>query len=173
MGESGAFILGVMGTEYVGKTELCHIVQEQLTTKYGLSAYIVDEIVKASPHKAQKQSTTRAQQWILEKQQEMIEANKPLFDVLICDRIFLDNCFGYWQYAALKENIPQPVIESHLNTWGLTKTAHYVNLILNLQMFPATNKQMIDGYREADPIWREECDTRIRGGVEAFLGSSI
>ena len=169
MGDLGAYVIPVIGTQHAGKTELCHAIQLYLTGKYGLSAYVLDEIVRASPHKTRTQSTTQSQQFILEVEERMINALRGLFDVIIADRIFLDNCYGYWQYAAMREGLPKDVIDDHLREWGIRKTALYSNLIFHLHTFPIT-QELSDGFRDMDTEFRDECDGLIAQGVKDFIG---
>ena len=163
-----SYVIAVIGSEFVGKSEACRYIQGILTKEYGLSCGVIDEVVNACPFPAQMSSTVESQQWILETQHRLLLAVDGVFDVLVLDRTFLDNAFGYWQWAAKKERLPIDKIEAHLNHWGLELTKELTDLVIFLHNFPATREMMWDGRRQADPEWREECYRAIQRGVELF-----
>ncbi|MBW2988469.1 hypothetical protein DRJ48_03690 [Candidatus Woesearchaeota archaeon] len=163
-----SYVIAVIGSEFVGKSEACHHIQKFLTKQHGISCYVIDEVVNSCPMPAQMGSTVESQQWILEKQRELISRLDGVFDVLVLDRTLLDNAFGYWQWAARKEKIPDSVIKAHLRIWGIRMTQELSDLIIFLHNFPATREMMQDGRRQGDPEWRDECYQAILAGVEEF-----
>jgi thymidylate kinase len=145
-----------IGTHGVGKTTLCYDLAAGLK-KRDLSVELVREVARECPLPINRDTTVKAQAWILHTQIAWELVAEAKADVVCCDRSVLDN-FCYLKRAATGD--PQvDVLESLVRSW----TATYEILF----RVPIVGDPRFDGVRDTDLLFQREIDELIA----ATLGS--
>ncbi len=139
-----------IGTHGVGKTTLCYDLAAGLK-KRDLSVELVREVARECPLPINRETTVRAQAWILHTQIAWELQAEAKADVVCCDRSVLDN-YCYLVRAATGD--PQiHVLASLVRSW----TATYDVLF----RVPIVGDPRFDGIRDTDLLFQREIDELI------------
>jgi thymidylate kinase len=146
-----------IGTHGVGKTTLCYDLAAGLK-KRDLTVELVREVARECPLPINRDTTVKAQAWILHTQiaWELVAESKA--DVVCCDRAVLDN-FCYLKRAATGD--PQvDVLESLVKAWTSTYDV--------LFRVPIVGDPRFDGVRDTDLLFQREIDELIATTLRAW-----
>lgn len=146
-----------IGTHGVGKTTLCYDLAAGLK-KRDLSVELVREVARECPLPINRETTVKAQAWILHTQiaWELQAAAKA--DVVCCDRSVLDN-FCYLKRAGTGDPHVE-VLEQLVRAW----TATYDILF----RVPIVGDPRFDGVRDTDLLFQREIDALIGTTLAAW-----
>jgi nicotinamide riboside kinase len=146
-----------IGTHGVGKTTLCYDLAAGLK-KRDLTVELVREVARECPLPINRETTVKAQAWILHTQIAWELVAEAKADVVCCDRAVLDN-FCYLKRAATGD--PQvDVLESLARAW----TATYDVLF----RVPIVGDPRFDGVRDMDLLFQREIDELIGATLGAW-----
>ncbi|MFI5180179.1 MAG: AAA family ATPase [Thermoanaerobaculia bacterium] len=145
-----------IGTHGVGKTTLCYDLAAGLK-KRDLTVELVREVARECPLPINRDTTVKAQAWILHTQIAWELQAEAKADIVCCDRSVLDN-FCYLKRAATGDPLVH-VLESLVRSW----TATYDVLF----RVPIVGEARFDGVRDTDLLFQREIDELIA----ATLGS--
>ncbi len=170
--EGGSYILPFIGTESTGKTICLKNILTYLET-LGYRVFYLDEGARIADMlgKAINIGTSIAtQQWILDDLELQLQAAIHRgYDIILTDRTFLDNTFGYWARIAESQSMPKDEIEEHLQVWGIDKTLEYADALFYYHSFPINSqfmtKLITDNQKSRDAEFRRDCGIRIDKGV--------
>jgi len=178
--EGGPYIIGFGGTESAGKSAALEVVHIWLKI-LGYQVKLLEEGSRKALRlgmKINQFATVKTQQWILDDLEFQLDAAiHEGHDVILTDRHFVDNAYGYWaRVAETVGGIWTPdKIGNHLNKWGIEKTVQYSDFIFDFHTFPIKSDlmQMVlnDGERSCDADFREDCDTRIQAGIKELFSA--
>jgi nicotinamide riboside kinase len=146
-----------IGTHGVGKTTLCYDLAAGLK-KRDLSVELVREVARECPLPINRETTVKAQAWILHTQiaWELQAAAKA--DVVCCDRSVLDN-FCYLKRAAAGDPHVE-VLENLVRAW----TATYDVLF----RVPVLGDLRFDGVRDTDLAFQHDIDVLIEATLREW-----
>src|SRR5512140_3345103 len=113
--------IAFIGTHGVGKTTLCYELAASLK-KRDLSVELVREVARECPLPINRDTTLKAQAWILHTQIAWELQAEAKADVVVCDRAVLDN-FCYLKRASSGEPAER-TLESLVHAW--TKTYDFL-----------------------------------------------
>jgi thymidylate kinase len=139
-----------IGTHGVGKTTLCYDLAAGLK-KRDLTVELVREVARECPLPINRETTVKAQAWILHTQIAWELVAEAKADVVCCDRAVLDN-FCYLKRAATGD--PQvDVLEALVRAWTSTYDV--------LFRVPVVGDPRFDGVRDTDRLFQREIDELI------------
>jgi nicotinamide riboside kinase len=139
-----------IGTHGVGKTTLCYDLAAGLK-KRDLAVELVREVARECPLPINRDTTLKAQAWILHTQIAWELQAEARADVVCCDRAVLDN-FCYLKRAAGSDPRVMP-LEALVRSW----TATYDVLF----RVPLAGPLRFDGVRDTDAAFQHEIDVLI------------
>jgi len=139
-----------IGTHGVGKTTLCYDLAAGLK-KRDLSVELVREVARECPLPINRDTTVRAQAWILHTQIAWELQAEAKADVVCCDRAVLDN-FCYLKRATTGDPHVE-VLEALVRAW----TATY-DVLFRVPLF---GDPRFDGVRDTDLAFQREIDALI------------
>jgi nicotinamide riboside kinase len=146
--------IAFIGTHGVGKTTLCYELAASLK-KRDLGVELVREVARECPLPINRDTTLKAQSWILHTQiARELEAESKA-EVVVCDRSVLDN-YCYLKRALSGEAIA-PELELLLRGW----TGSYDFLI----RVPIVGDPRFDGVRDTDLAFQH--------GIDALIGETL
>ncbi|MFH1843134.1 MAG: AAA family ATPase [bacterium] len=109
--------IAFIGSHGVGKTTLCFELAAVLK-RLDLSVDLVKEVARSCPLPINRETTDKAQQWILHMQvAKEIELNSH-FDAIVTDRAVVDN-YAYMVHAAGRRPELEPFIHHWMRTYSL------------------------------------------------------
>lgn len=139
-----------IGTHGVGKTTLCYDLAAALK-KRDLTVEIVREVARECPLPINRETTLKAQAWILHTQIAWELQAEAKADVVFCDRAVLDNfCYMRRAFTGAPE---EEVLEALVRTWTRTYDA--------LFKVPVVGDPRFDGVRDTDFAFQHEIDRSI------------
>jgi len=139
-----------IGTHGVGKTTLCYDLAAGLK-KRDLSVELVREVARECPLPINRDTTVKAQAWILHTQIAWELQAEAKADVVCCDRAVLDN-YCYLKRAAAGDPHVE-VLEHLVRAW----TATYDVLF----RVPVLGDPRFDGIRDTDLAFQHDIDALI------------
>ena len=139
-----------IGTHGVGKTTLCYDLAAALK-KRDLSVELVREVARECPLPINRETTLKAQAWILHTQIAWELQAEAKADVVFCDRAVLDNfCYMRRAFAGTPD---EAVLEALARSWTATYDA--------LFKVPIVGDPRFDGVRDTDLAFQREIDESI------------
>jgi nicotinamide riboside kinase len=146
-----------IGTHGVGKTTLCYDLAAGLK-KRDLTVELVREVARECPLPINRETTLKAQAWILHTQIAWELQAEAKAEVVCCDRAVLDN-FCYMKRAAAGD--PAVVmLEEVVRAW--TRTYDFLFKV------PVVGDPRFDGIRDMDIAFQREIDDLIAGMLAAW-----
>ncbi len=139
-----------IGTHGVGKTTLCYDLAAALK-KRDLTVELVREVARECPLPINRETTLKAQAWILHTQIAWELQAEAKADVVLSDRAVLDNfCYMRRAFSGAPE---EAVLEELVRTW--TRTYDYLFKV------PIVGDPRFDGVRDTDFAFQHEIDRAI------------
>ena len=146
-----------IGTHGVGKTTLCYDLAASLK-KRDLSVELVREVARECPLPINRDTTLKAQAWILHTQIAWELQAEAKAEVVCCDRAVLDN-FCYLKRAA--GGHPRvATLEELVRSWTSTYDV--------LFRVPVVGDPRFDGVRDTDLAFQHEIDELIAGTLKLW-----
>jgi nicotinamide riboside kinase len=146
-----------IGTHGVGKTTLCYDLAAALK-KRDLTVEIVREVARECPLPINRDTTLKAQAWILHTQIAWELQAEAKADVVFCDRAVLDNfCYMRRAFTGARD---EAVLESLVRSWTGTYDA--------LFKVPIVGDPRFDGVRDTDLAFQREIDGAIEQTLAAW-----
>jgi hypothetical protein len=142
--------IAFIGTHGVGKTTLCYELAASLK-KRDLSVELVREVARECPLPINRDTTLKAQSWILHTQIARELEAEAKADVVVCDRSVLDN-FCYLKRALAGEAVGHE-LESLIRGWTTSYDA--------LFRVPIVGDPRFDGVRDTDLAFQHAIDQLI------------
>ena len=140
-----------IGTHGVGKTTLCYDLAAALK-KRDLTVELVREVARECPLPINRDTTLKAQSWILHTQIAWELQAEAKADVVFCDRAVLDNyCYMKRAFTGAPE---EGVLEELVRTWTRTYD--------RLFRVPIVGDPRFDGVRDTDFVFQHEIDRSIQ-----------
>jgi thymidylate kinase len=138
--------IAFIGTHGVGKTTLCFELAAALK-RLDLSVDLVKEVARACPLPINRDTTEKAQEWILHTQvaKEIELASR--FDAIICDRAVLDN-YAYMVQATGG----RPDLEAFIEHWMKTYTLLVKVPVIAAPSFDGTRDMSVEFQRDIDRL---------------------
>lgn len=149
-----AMKIAFIGTHGVGKTTLCYDLAASLKRR-DLSVELVREVARECPLPINRETTLKAQEWILHTQIARELEAEAKGEVVVCDRAVLDN-YCYMRRASAGEPVER-TLEALVRTW----TATYDFLF----KVPIVGDPRFDGVRDTDRAFQHEIDGLIDGAL--------
>ncbi len=146
--------IAFIGTHGVGKTTLCYELAASLK-KRDLSVELVREVARECPLPINRDTTLKAQSWILHTQIARELEAEAKAEVVVCDRSVLDN-FCYLKRALGGEGVAVE-LESLIRGW----TASYDALF----RVPIVGDPRFDGVRDTDLAFQH--------GIDELIGETL
>jgi hypothetical protein len=109
--------IAFIGTHGVGKTTLCYELAAALK-RLDFSVDLVKEVARACPLPINRQTTDRAQRWILHTQIAWEIEHAAAYEVIVCDRAVLDN-YAYLVHAAGRQTDLDALVRVWMHTYDL------------------------------------------------------
>jgi nicotinamide riboside kinase len=149
--------IAFIGTHGVGKTTLCYDLAAALK-KRDLSVELVREVARECPLPINRETTLKAQAWILHTQIAWELQAEAKADVVFCDRAVLDNfCYMRRAFAGAPD---EAVLEALARSWTTTYDA--------LFKVPIVGDPRFDGVRDTDLAFQREIDESIGQTLAAW-----
>jgi nicotinamide riboside kinase len=146
-----------IGTHGVGKTTLCYDLAAALK-KRDLTVELVREVARECPLPINRDTTLKAQSWILHTQIAWELQAEAKADVVFCDRAVLDNfCYMRRAFAGAPD---EAVLEALVRSWTATYDA--------LFKVPIVGDPRFDGVRDTDLAFQREIDGAIEQTLAAW-----
>jgi nicotinamide riboside kinase len=146
-----------IGTHGVGKTTLCYDLAAALK-KRDLTVELVREVARECPLPINRETTLKAQAWILHTQIAWELQAEAKADVVFCDRAVLDNyCYMRRAFTGAP---PETVLEELVRSWTTTYDA--------LFKVPIVGDPRFDGVRDTDLAFQREIDGSIDQTLAAW-----
>ena len=140
-----------IGTHGVGKTTLCYDLAAALK-KRDLTVELVREVARECPLPINRDTTLKAQSWILHTQIAWELQAEAKADVVFCDRAVLDNfCYMKRAFTGAPE---EAVLEGLVRSWTRSYDA--------LFKVPIVGDPRFDGVRDTDLAFQHEIDRSIQ-----------
>lgn len=139
-----------IGTHGVGKTTLCYDLAAQLK-KRDLAVELVREVARECPLPINRETTLKAQAWILHTQIAWELGAEAKADVVLCDRAALDN-FCYLKRAG-GNGERERALEALVRSW--TPTYDFLFKV------PVVSDPRFDGVRDTDVAFQREIDALL------------
>ena len=149
--------IAFIGTHGVGKTTLCYELAASLK-KRDLAVELVREVARECPLPINRDTTLKAQQWILHTQIARELEAEAKSEVVVCDRAVLDN-FCYLKRALSGEPIA-PELELLIRRWTTSYDA--------LFRVPIVGDPRFDGVRDTDLAFQHGIDELIAETLAAW-----
>lgn len=146
-----------IGTHGVGKTTLCYDLAAGLK-KRDLHVELVREVARECPLPINRDTTLKAQAWILHTQIAWELQAEAKADVVVCDRAVLDN-FCYLKRAGGEETVLR-ALEALVRSWMPTYDF--------LFKVPIVAGPSFDGVRDTDLAFQREIDELISATLGAW-----
>jgi nicotinamide riboside kinase len=136
-----------IGTHGVGKTTLCYELAA-LLKKQGLDVEVVMEVARSCPLPINRETSLKAQLWILHTQIAKELEVEARHAVTVCDRSVLDN-YAYLYHAAGPNAAAERIVDDWISTYSL------------LLRVPRTGVPSSDGVRDTDHDFQVAIDERL------------
>jgi hypothetical protein len=146
--------IAFIGSHGVGKTTLCFELAAALK-RLELSVDIVKEVARACPLPINRETTDRAQRWILHTQVSWEIELSSGFDAIVCDRSVLDN-YAYLVHAIGQQPDLDPLVRHWMSTYTL------------LVKVPVVHPPSYDGTRDTSVDFQLAIDGTIDDLLDAF-----
>ena len=143
--------IAFIGTHGVGKTTLCYDLAAALKRR-DLTVELVREVARECPLPINRDTTIKAQAWILHTQIAWELQAEAKAEVVVCDRAVLDN-FCYLKRAAPGEPHVK-VLEGLVRAWLPTYDA--------LFRVPIIGDPRFDGVRDTDLAFQHDIDDLLQ-----------
>ena len=149
--------IAFIGTHGVGKTTLCYDLAAALKRR-DLTVELVREVARECPLPINRDTTVKAQAWILHTQIAWELQAEAKAEVVVCDRAVLDN------YCYLKRAAPgEPhvrTLETLVRAWLPTYDA--------LFRVPIVGDPSFDGVRDTDLAFQHDIDALLLATLEEW-----
>lgn len=149
--------IAFIGTHGVGKTTLCYDLAAALKRR-DLTVELVREVARECPLPINRETTIKAQAWILHTQIAWELQAGAKAEVVVCDRAVLDN------YCYLKRAAPGDphvkVLEELVRAWLPTYDA--------LFRVPIVGDPSFDGVRDTDLAFQHDIDALLLATLEEW-----
>jgi nicotinamide riboside kinase len=146
-----------IGTHGVGKTTLCYDLAAALK-KRDLTVELVREVARECPLPINRDTTLKAQSWILHTQIAWELQAEAKADVVFCDRAVLDNyCYMKRAFSGAPG---EKVLEELARSW--TRTYDHLFKV------PIVGDPRFDGVRDTDLAFQHEIDRAITQTLAAW-----
>ena len=149
--------IAFIGTHGVGKTTLCYDLAASLKRR-DLTVELVREVARECPLPINRDTTVKAQAWILHTQIAWELQAEAKAEVVVCDRAVLDN------YCYLKRAAPgEPhvkVLEELVRAWLPTYDV--------LFRVPIVGDPSFDGVRDTDLAFQHDIDALLLATLEEW-----
>ena len=149
--------IAFIGTHGVGKTTLCYDLAAALKRR-DLTVELVREVARECPLPINRETTIKAQAWILHTQIAWELQAEAKAEVVVCDRAVLDN------YCYLKRAAPGDphvkVLEELVKAWLPTYDA--------LFRVPIVGDPSFDGVRDTDLAFQHDIDALLLATLEEW-----
>ncbi len=149
--------IAFIGTHGVGKTTLCYDLAAALKRR-DLTVELVREVARECPLPINRDTTIKAQAWILHTQIAWELQAEAKAEVVVCDRAVLDN-FCYLRRAAPGEPHVR-VLEGLVRAWLPTYDA--------LFRVPIVGDPSFDGVRDTDLAFQHDIDALLLATLEEW-----
>ena len=136
-----------IGTHGVGKTTLCYDLAGVLK-RGGVSVDMVKEVARLSPLPINRKTSLDAQTWILMTQVAEEIRSRAYNDVVVCDRIALDN-YAYMVLACGRQRPFERFVAHWMKSYDL------------LFKVPISGAASADGIRDTDEFFMRSIDTLV------------
>ena len=143
--------IAFIGTHGVGKTTLCYDLAASLKRR-DVTVELVREVARECPLPINRETTMKAQAWILHSQVAWELQAEAKAEVVVCDRAVLDN-FCYMK-RAFSGGAEEAVLESLVRSWTRTYDG--------LFKVPIVGDPRFDGVRDTDLAFQHEIDRSIQ-----------
>jgi nicotinamide riboside kinase len=149
--------IAFIGTHGVGKTTLCYDLAAALKRR-DLTVELVREVARECPLPINRETTVKAQAWILHTQIAWELQAEAKAEVVVCDRAVLDN------YCYLKRAAPG---EPHVKTLeGLVRA--WLPTYDALFRVPIVGDPSFDGVRDTDLAFQHDIDALLLATLEEW-----
>jgi len=149
--------IAFIGTHGVGKTTLCYDLAAALKRR-DLTVELVREVARECPLPINRDTTVKAQAWILHTQIAWELQAEAKAEVVVCDRAVLDN-YCYLRRAAPGEPHVK-VLEGLVRAWLPTYDA--------LFRVPIVGDPRFDGVRDTDLAFQHDIDALLLATLEEW-----
>jgi nicotinamide riboside kinase len=149
--------IAFIGTHGVGKTTLCYDLAAALKRR-DLTVELVREVARECPLPINRDTTVKAQAWILHTQIAWELQAEAKAEVVVCDRAVLDN-FCYLRRAAPGEPHVK-VLEGLVREWLPTYDV--------LFRVPIIGDPSFDGVRDTDLAFQHDIDALLLATLEEW-----
>ena len=149
--------IAFIGTHGVGKTTLCYDLAAALKRR-DLTVELVREVARECPLPINRDTTVKAQAWILHTQIAWELQAEAKAEVVVCDRAVLDN-YCYLRRAAPGEPHVK-VLEGLVRAWLPTYDA--------LFRVPIVGDPRFDGVRDTDLAFQHDIDSLLLATLEEW-----
>ena len=149
--------IAFIGTHGVGKTTLCYDLAASLKRR-DLTVELVREVARECPLPINRETTIKAQAWILHTQIAWELQAEAKAEVVVCDRAVLDN-YCYLRRAAPGEPHVK-VLESLVREWLPTYDV--------LFRVPIVGDPSFDGVRDTDLAFQHDIDALLLATLEEW-----
>ena len=139
--------IAFIGSHWVGKTTLCFELAAALK-RLDLSVDLVKEVARSCPLPINRETTDKAQNWILHSQVSAEIELEDAYDMIVCDRAVLDN-YAYMVHATGRRPEIEPFIRHWMKSYGL------------LVKVPVLTPPRFDGTRDTSVDFQENIDKLI------------
>ncbi len=149
--------IAFIGTHGVGKTTLCYDLAASLKRR-DVSVELVREVARDCPLPINRETTIRAQAWILHTQIAWELQAEEKAEAVVCDRAVIDN-FCYLKRAATgdpAEKVLESLVRAWMPSYGL------------LVKVPIVGDPRFDGVRDTDVAFQHEIDEMLGGILRAW-----
>ena len=149
--------IAFIGTHGVGKTTLCYDLAASLKRR-DVSVELVREVARDCPLPINRETTVRAQAWILHTQIAWELQAEAKSEAVVCDRAVIDN-FCYLRRAATgdpAEQVLEALVKAWMPTYGL------------LVKVPVVSDPRFDGVRDTDVSFQHEIDEMLGEVLRAW-----
>lgn len=149
--------IAFIGTHGVGKTTLCYDLAANLKRR-DLTVELVREVARECPLPINRETTLKAQSWILHSQIAWELQAEAKAEVVVCDRAVLDN-FCYLKRATATTGV-DPVLESVVRAW-----THSYDFLFHV---PIVGDLRFDGVRDTDRMFQREIEELLESLLAAW-----
>ncbi len=136
-----------IGTHGVGKTTLCYDLAANLKRR-DVTVELVREVARECPLPINRETTLKAQAWILHTQIAWELEAEAKAEVVVCDRAVLDN-FCYYKRASATSGV-DPSLKMLVKSW--TPTYDFLFRV------PVLGDLRFDGVRDTDRLFQKEIE---------------
>ena len=143
--------VALIGSHGVGKTTLCFELAARLKRR-DVDVEMVREVARHCPLPINRETSLRAQAWILHTQMAWEIEAEAAHELVLCDRSVLDN-YCYLHHAAGRRPEWDPLLADWLRTYDL------------LVRVPINTPPRWDGVRDTDSAFQEAIQALLDGEV--------